>query len=104
MNENVKQVLAGARAIIARFLWSGPALDKPETVGAAMKWLIKQFGKAFTRSEMKTALEADADWSKLLTQSPSAFAGNLIYWAKTGKLKRTGEGETEKFEVLISDF
>lgn len=78
--------------------------EKPTTMGAAMKWIGKQLAPMFTRAEMKAAIEADKDWSKLHGQSPTAFSGNLIYWSNTSKLKRTGEKETEQFHVINLDF
>lgn len=84
--------------------WNGPASEKPTTMGAAMKWIGKQLAPVFTRAEIKAAIEADADWSKLHGQQPTAFSGNLIYWSQSGKLKRTGEKETEQFHVINLDF
>lgn len=79
-------------------------LIKPTTVGGAMKRLISKLGK-FTRQQLKDALLADADWAKLMEASPTAFAGNLIYWSdKTGKLERHGEGDSETFTVADKSF
>ena len=83
--------------------WDGLTNDKPESIGAAMKWAGKKL-RTFTRQQMKDIILADADWSKLHGQSPTQFSGNLIYWSSSGKLKRTGEGDTERFEVVNLDF
>jgi len=82
---------------------SASNLDKPLTVGGAMKLLFKQRGK-LTRTELKEALLADADWAKAHEASPSNFAGNLCYWSTSGKLKKSGDENNETFTVAEKSF
>jgi hypothetical protein len=81
---------AATRAFVPH---DGDPLNKPKTVGGAMKLLARQWG-TFTRGEMKAALESDRDWSKLIADNPQPFSDNLIYWSTSGKLKRT-DGESQ---------
>lgn len=67
---------------------------KPTTVGAAMKMAIRNISE-FTGAQLRDALRADADYGKLLEQSPTAFCGNLIYWSNQGYLDKDGDGALE---------
>lgn len=68
--------------------------DKATTVGGAMKMFIRSHSK-FSREAIGDWLKADADFARLLEQaSPSAVAGNLIYWSNQGYLDRAGDNYT----------
>lgn len=67
---------------------------KPSTLGAAMKQVALNAGE-FTGAQLRDALRADADYAKLLDQSPTGFVGNLAYWTTQGYLERNGDGALE---------
>lgn len=68
--------------------------DKATTVGGAMKQVIRTISE-FTGAQLRDALRKDADYGKLLDQSPTAFTGNLIYWSNQGYLEKDGDGALE---------
>ena len=85
--------------------------EKPTTIGGAMKAIVRHLTtslgkKDFTRAQAKALLLADADFAKLHTQSPTGFSGNLCYWSSDvgGKLRKTGDGDSEVFTVVEPDF
>lgn len=83
----------------------GIELEKPETVGGAMKYLARRFKKPFTVTELTEAMKADEDFEKLLEDSgPTVMSSNLFYWTKTGRLKKVGEGADATYEVVDLDF
>ena len=90
--KSAKPVVAAAGASAA------PLDDDTPTIGGTMKKLARELGN-FTRAELKEKFLAVPGMVAMHAASPSAFAGNLGYWAKTGKLKQMGEGDTEHFEV-----
>jgi len=69
----------------------GPTADeKPNTVGGAMKYLLRQ--GPITREELREKLQADPDFKKLIDAAgASTLASNLNYWLKTEKIKEDGE-------------
>lgn len=72
-------------------------LEKPDTVGGAMKYCIRtiyQFGP-FTGEDLRAKLQADVDFAKLLGEYGSAVAQNLTYWTKQDYLSRNGETPLE---------
>ena len=73
------------------------ALDKPTSVGAAMKGLIRSLaGKAFTGEGLRQKLEMDDHTAALLeASSAGVVAGNLTYWTKQGYLAKDGETPLE---------
>lgn len=82
----------------AAALHSVTAEGKPDSLGAAMKYLIRCLPGPFTQEQLRAALEADPDFKKLLEQAhTSTFYGNLAYWAKTVKLAKTGEGDAATY-------
>lgn len=80
-------------------------LEKPATLGGAMKRLIAGFSGPFTSEQLYSALRADADFAALLAASPTGVAGNLGYWSeKSGKLKKSGTGDTMTYAVIDREF
>lgn len=75
--------------------------DKATTVGGAMKQVIRTIAE-FTGAQLRDALRKDADYEKLLDQSPTAFCGNLIYWSNQGYLERDGDGALEALFKVTS--
>ena len=76
-------------------------LDKPDTLSGAMKQIVRGFKGTFTSGAVRTALQGDKDFIKLLEDcGASALPSNLNYWAKTGKLKKTGEGDEAIYELV----
>lgn len=70
-------------------------LDKPQTVGGAMKLLIRNQTR-FTGEALRNLMQTDADYQKLLESAgPGAFGANLRYWAKQGYLSMDGETPLE---------
>lgn len=77
-------------------------LEKPTSVGAAMKLLIRDT-PMFTGEGLRQKLEMDADYAKLLAESsPGVVAGNLTYWSSQGYLKRNGETPLESTYTVTS--
>ena len=69
--------------------------EKPTSLGAAMKLLLKTLPAPWTQEQLLAALNADADYAKLLAEaSRTTFSANLVYWVKTGKLQQTDAGYT----------
>jgi uncharacterized protein YlxP (DUF503 family) len=86
---------------------TGMDLDKPTTVGGAMKLICKAYvKKSFTMQDVIAALEADKDYNKFYQESSgvSTVYANLAYWSKTGKLEKIGEGADATYKVLDLDF
>ena len=78
--------------------------EKPDTLGGAMKVVCKQL-KKFTLSDLLGALRADADFNALLEEKgEGAPYANIAYWAKTGKLNKSGEGAEAVYTVVDLDF
>lgn len=69
-------------------------MDKPTTLGAAMKMFIRTLTE-FTGEQLRTALMADKDFSKLMEESYTTFSMNLTYWTKQGFLSKDGDGTLE---------
>ena len=69
-------------------------IDKPTTLGAAMKVFIRTLTE-FTGEQLRQALQADKDFAKLIEESYSTFANNLMYWAKQGYLDKDGDAVLE---------
>ena len=68
--------------------------DKPNSLGGAMKLLARTLPQPFSLADLRAALEADADFAKVLAEThPSTIHGNLAYWTKVGKIQKTGEGD-----------
>lgn len=65
-------------------------IDKPTTLGAAMKVFIRTLTE-FTGEQLRQALQADKDFAKLLEQSYTGFSGNLVYWSNQGYLDKDGD-------------
>jgi len=81
---------------------AGLGLDKPTTLGRAMKTLIRELTR-FEPATLRGMLEADADYAKLLAQtSDTAFAGNLCYWANQGYLEQEGTGAERIYKVTAA--
>lgn len=78
-------------------------LDKPETLGQAMKQLIRSTPK-FTGKELREKLLADAH-TKALHDAASAglFQANLTYWAKQGHLVTSGDESPLKSSYTIGN-
>lgn len=75
------------------------SLDKPDTLAAAMKSLVKKLPQPFTAVQITEALNADVDFAKLLAAaSPATMHGNLAYWSKTGKLQKSGDGAAATYK------
>lgn len=71
-------------------------IDKPTTVGKAMKVFIRAQMGGFTGEAVRTWLLADKDYAKLLQESsPGVVAANLVYSADAKYLTRVGEKPLE---------
>lgn len=68
------------------------SLDKPDTVGGAMKQIIRGLKPGFDLETVRAALKGDADFAKLHAGNPSGLGNNFEYWTKTGKLVPSGNG------------
>lgn len=78
-------------------------LDKPESLGAAMKLEIRTLTK-FTGEELRDRLLADEHNKALLEAASSGlFQANLTYWAKQGHLTTSGEETPLKSTYTIGN-
>lgn len=76
-------------------------LDKPKSLGAAMKALIRNQTR-FTGEALRGLLLADPDTKELMEQNNGGLLGaNLNYWAKQGYLDKTGEGALEATYTVV---
>ena len=97
MSENTTTDTSGAvgtprPTTVAAPLANGAALlDKPKTIGGAMKAVICKQTR-FTGEALRSLLLQDADIRKLLEDAtPGAVASNLTYWSERGYLTRDGD-------------
>lgn len=68
-------------------------LDKPTTIGGAMKLIIRTAKAPFGLDHVRESLKADADWAKLLAESSdSAVNANWSYWLSKGKIEACAGG------------
>lgn len=78
-------------------------LDKPESLGAAMKAIIRTLTK-FTGEELRDQILADAHTKALHDAgSPGLLSANLTYWAKQGHLTTSGEETPLKSTYTIGN-
>jgi hypothetical protein len=77
---------------------------KPSTLSGAMKVEIAQL-KEFTLEELQNLVAEkyrEEEFHK--NAAVNSFYGNLTYWAKTGRLEKTGDGAAARFKVLDKEF
>lgn len=80
------------------------AVDKPDTVVGAIKFLLRDEPEAFTRAEVIETLEGDKDWKKLIEtpEGQRALDNALHQWTATGRLTKTGENPNSVYKVTAA--
>ena len=81
-----------------------PGVFKPSTLSGSMKLEISRV-KEFTLQELQTLVDEkyrEEDFHK--NAAGNSFYGNLTYWAKTGRLEKSGDGAKAVFKVLDKEF
>jgi hypothetical protein len=77
-------------------------LDRPTTMGGAMKTIIWAKTGPFTGEELRNEMLADKGYAQLFeVAGPGAFSANLKYWAKQGYLKMKGETPLEATFTVV---
>ena len=78
--------------------------DKPTTIAGALKQILRgePVGAQFTGALLRSNLEADPDWKKLLaTESGEKSLTNATFnWSNGGKLKKAGSGDDAIYTIL----
>jgi len=79
------------------------ALDKPQSIGGALKQFIREAKGAFTGEAMRQLMQADPDYARLLENgSAGVLQANLSYWVKQGYLSRAGESPLEATYTVLN--
>lgn len=82
----------------------GDGAFQPSTLAGAMKFEISRL-KAFTLEALQTLVNEKYGGEEFYTKAASnSFYGNLAYWAKTGRLEKSGDGAQASFKVLDAAF
>ena len=74
-----------------------PSTEEPQTVAGAMKVIVPKLAQPFTAAQVIETLKAQ--YPALMETDGAELRpyGNLAYWAKTGKLTKTGDGAEAQF-------
>jgi hypothetical protein len=80
-------------------------LDRPKTLGGAMKAVIRNQTR-FTGESLRQLMLEDKHYAQLFEMNgPGAFSANLKYWAKQGYLEMAGDAPLEAtFKVKHRDW
>lgn len=79
----------------------GAALDKPQSIGGALKSFIRNQTR-FTGESMRALLLADPDYARLIENgSAGVLQANLTYWVKQGYLSREGDSPLEATYTVV---